>query len=454
MGVRCYQRSRKSCTLIFMSMKFQISESQRKEIQGFYNSNKGNIAIVELLSLNENYAIFLDMLIDIKNKKMIGNVWESMDNFKLFFNDSNTILGEEQSLIRNQINSLVIVEGSMDLMVLKQQYILMNEQVMDWLKSKAQQAGSAISGAVSDAGDWVKEKGSEAIAGVKKFGSTVVQGMKDLGKSISQFDLSKALEIVGKGVLYLARSLRSALYHPVGMVLDAILVASGIGKAAQFVLWAIVVALDVYELSTGDYEKKDETFGTRLLYTGVDILGLIFAGVAAKGARGLVGAFIRKFGSSTQGIKKGLQESPAILSTLTKMKEAVSAAPAKLREAQAWLVKKSPKIGNWLGGIIGGAAKIFEKIITFIGEVTIGAGKGALKVASVPGKVVKKGSEKIAKAVGAGKETIAKVGSGVQAGFNVGGVNYGLEKYGQRKAAQELQGINIANAEFDFESSL
>lgn len=437
-----------------MSMKFQISESQRKEIQGFYNSNKGNIAIVELLSLNENYAIFLDMLIDIKNKKMIGNVWESMDNFKLFFNDSNTILGEEQSLIRNQINSLVIVEGSMDLMVLKQQYILMNEQVMDWLKSKAQQAGSAISGAVSDAGDWVKEKGSEAIAGVKKFGSTVVQGMKDLGKSISQFDLSKALEIVGKGVLYLARSLRSALYHPVGMVLDAILVASGIGKAAQFVLWAIVVALDVYELSTGDYEKKDETFGTRLLYTGVDILGLIFAGVAAKGARGLVGAFIRKFGSSTQGIKKGLQESPAILSTLTKMKEAVSAAPAKLREAQAWLVKKSPKIGNWLGGIIGGAAKIFEKIITFIGEVTIGAGKGALKVASVPGKVVKKGSEKIAKAVGAGKETIAKVGSGVQAGFNVGGVNYGLEKYGQRKAAQELQGINIANAEFDFESSL
>ena len=109
MGVRCYQRSRKSCTLIFMSMKFQISESQRKEIQGFYNSNKGNIAIVELLSLNENYAIFLDMLIDIKNKKMIGNVWESMDNFKLFFNDSNTILGEEQSLIRNQINSLVLL---------------------------------------------------------------------------------------------------------------------------------------------------------------------------------------------------------------------------------------------------------------------------------------------------------------------------------------------------------
>jgi hypothetical protein len=50
-------------------MKFQISESQRKEIQGFYNSNKGNIAIVELLSLNENYAIFLDML------ETFGKVW-------------------------------------------------------------------------------------------------------------------------------------------------------------------------------------------------------------------------------------------------------------------------------------------------------------------------------------------------------------------------------------------
>lgn len=435
-------------------MKLQISESQKNEIYSFYNANRYNIAIVELLSLNENYAIFLDMLIDIKNRKLIGNVWESFDNFKLFFNDTNTILSEELSLVRNEINSFVIVEGTMDLMVLKQQYILMNEQVMDWIKSKAKQAGSAISGAVGDAADWAKEKGSEAISGVKKFGSTVAQGMKDLGKSISQFDLSKAMEIVGKGVLYLARSLRSALYHPVGMVLDAILVASGIGKSAQFVLWAIVVALDIYELSTGDYEKKDETFGTRLLFTGVDILGLVFAGAAAKGAQTAVGTFIRKFGSTTQGIKKGLQESPAILSTLTKMKEAVSAAPAKLREAQAWLVQKSPKIGNWMSGIIGGAAKIFEKIITFIGEVTIGAGKGALKVASVPGKVVKKGSEKIAKAVGAGKETIAKVGSGAQAGFNVGGVNYGLERYGQRKAAQELQGINIANAEFDFESSL
>ena len=435
-------------------MKLHISESQKNEIYSFYNANRDDIAIVELLSLNENYAIFLDMLIDIKNRKLIGNVWESFDNFKLFFNDTNTILSEELSIVRNEINSFVIAEGTMDLMVLKQQYILMNEQVLDWIKSKAKQAGSAISGAVSDAGDWVKEKGSEAISGVKKFGSTVLQGMKDLGKSISQFDLSKAMEIVGKGVLYLARSLRSALYHPVGMILDAILVASGIGKAAQFVLWAIVVALDIYELSTGDYEKKDETFGTRLLFTGVDILGLVFAGAVAKGAQNAVGAFIRKFGSTTQGIKKGIQESPAILSTLTKMKEAVSAAPAKLREAQAWLVQKSPKIGNWMSGIIGGASKIFEKIITFIGEVTIGAGKGALKVASVPGKVVKKGSEKIAKAVGAGKETVAKVGSGAQAGFNVGGVNYGLERYGQRKAAQELQGLNIANAEFDFESSL
>lgn len=435
-------------------MKFNITESQRQEIHGFYNANKGNIAIVEALSLKENYVIFLDMLIDVKNKKVIGNVWESFDNFKLFFNDSNTILSEELSIIRNDINSFVIAESTMDLLVLKQQYILMNEQVMDWIKSKAQQAGTAISGAASDAKQWAKEKGSEAISGAKQFGSTVVQGMKELGKSISQLDLSKAMEIVGKGVVYLARSLRKSLYHPVGMILDAILVASGIGKAAQFVLWAIVVALDIYELSTGDYENKEDSFGTRLLFLGVDLLGLVFAGAAAKAGKGVVGSFIRKFGTSVEGMKKGIQESPAILSTLTKMKEAVAAAPVKLREAQAYLVQKNPKIGNWVGGIIGGAAKVFEKIITFIGEVTIGVGKGALKVASVPGKVVKKGSEKIAKAVGAGKETVAKVGSGAQAGFNVGGVNYGLERYGQRKANKQLQNINLASAEIDFESSL
>lgn len=450
MGVRCYQRSRKSCTLIFMSMKFQISESQRKEIQGFYNSNKGNIAIVELLSLNENYAIFLDMLIDIKNKKMIGNVWESMDNFKLFFNDSNTILGEEQSLIRNQINSLVIVEGSMDLMVLKQQYILMNEQVMDWLKS----AGQSVSNVAGDVWDYAKEKGSEAVKGVKKFANDAWEGTKEFVGKVSDLALQQAFALLKKGTLYLARSIRSGLYHPGGMILDAILIATGIGKAAQFILWGIVVALDIYELTTGNYENKDETFGTRLLFTGVDLLGLVFAGAAAGTARTAVTGFIKRFGSSVQGISKGVKESPAILSILTKMKQAVSAAPTKLREAQSWIMTKNPTIGKWIGDILGGAAKIFEKIITFIGQVTIGTGKAALKVVSAPGKIVQKGSEKLARGVGVGKQTAQKIGAGGQAAVNVGGVNYGLERYGQMKAADQLQGINLASAEFDFESSL
>jgi hypothetical protein len=215
-----------------------------------------------------------------------------------------------------------------------------------------------------------------------------------------------------------------------------------------------VVALDIYELTTGNYENKDETFGTRLLFTGVDLLGLVFAGVAAGTARTAVTGFIKKFGSSVQGISKGIKESPVILSILTKMKQAVSAAPTKLREAQSWIMTKNPTIGNWIGGILGSAAKIFEKIITFIGQVTIGTGKAALKVVSAPGKIVQKGSEKLARGVGVGKQTAQKIGAGGQAAVNVGGVNYGLERYGQMKAADQLQGINLASAEFDFESSL
>lgn len=393
-------------------MSLVISEQNRRDIMNLYNQYRKDIAIPQALSLNENYAIFLDELYDIKNVIHIGNIWESLDNFKLFFNDSSDSLNEELMSIKRDINSLVLAEGVEDLSSLKYEFIQMNEQVMDWIGSKAKQFGN-----------WAAEKGNEVVQGVKQTYQTVKKGIGDAVNAISQIDLSKAFQIVGKGVLFLARKLRDALYHPVGMILDAILVASGIGKAAQFVVWAIVVILDIYELASGDYNQEEGGFYGKLLYLGVDLIGLIFAGVAAKSAKGVVGAFIKRFGKSAEAMKQGVQQTPAIKGILTQMGSAISGAPKYIQSASEYVMKKSPKIGGWMSGIMGKVGGFLKKIGDFISYLTVGTVNAAQKVVAAPGKVVTKAAQKL----GVGAEKAAKAGAATTAGATTAGLSFATD---------------------------
>ena len=95
------------------------------------------------------------------------------------------------------------------------------------------------------------------------------------------------LKLLFHGVKFVIRKLKQALYTNVGMVVDAILVATGIGKAAPFVVWALIVALDIYEMSSGDYspEKKEMTKLQLFIDLGVDILSMVFTGAVGKSTR-------------------------------------------------------------------------------------------------------------------------------------------------------------------------
>lgn len=419
-------------------MSLVISEQLRREILTLHGQYKKHIAITQALSLNENYVIFLDELYDLKNKVHLGNVWESLDNFKLFFNDSTSDLNEDFKIIRNQVNSLVLAEGINDLSYLKYEFIQMNEQLMDWAKQKARQFGN-----------WASEKGKEAVSGMKQTYQTVKKGVQDAGEAISKADLSQAFQIIGKGVVYLAKRLRDALYNPVGMILDAILVASGIGKAAQFVIWAIVVILDVYELATGDYKEEDGGFYGKLMFLGVDLIGLIFAGVAAKGAKNAVGAFIRRFGKSAETMKSGIAQSPAMKEILSKMGSTVSSAPKYLQSASEYLMKKSPKIGGWVSGILSKVGGFLKKITDFISYLTVGTFKAGQKIVTAPGKLVTKTAQKL----GVGSEKAMKAGAMTTAGTISTGLAFGFDTP-KPEAVPELSGDIFASTERDFSQGL
>jgi hypothetical protein len=198
---------------------------------------------------------------------------------------------------------------------------------------------------------WIKQKGSDAIKGVGEFIDKSAKGMGDFVKNISKGDFAKAFSIIGKGVLYIARSIRSAMYHPVGLVLDAILVATGIGKSVQWIPWAIIVALDVAEL-TGmvETEDKDLPLGLRLLFFGTDILGLVLAGGVAKAARTLITTSLRG-AKTTQQMAKIVAKTPGLKSIIQKIGGALGSVSGKMNQAVSFLSKKFPKAADFIKSI-------------------------------------------------------------------------------------------------------
>ena len=386
----------------------------RKTLTENINEDSG-IVITDWLSPDESYVIFLDELYDIKNKKFIGNVWENFDNFKTFlkhsFEVSTTVPQDIKESVLDTISKLVISESKQNITHLKpifKQY--MNEGLWDKIKSVG-----------SDVTDWVKKTGDETVNGVKDFVKTAYSGGKKLVSAISDGDWSQVMSLIGQGALYVARKIRSALYTPVGMILDAILVATGIGKAAQFVIWGIVVALDIYELVSGDYEDKSESFLVKLLFTGIDMIGLVFAGAAAKSGKSVVSSVLKQFGKTTEGLAKAAKSSTVFKSLLESMGSAAKGATSVMGKVSSFLQKNSPTIYKWFSGIIGGLGKIANKIATSV-ESVLG---GAMKVAGKPGEAVKK-------VLGGGR-----LGKGGQAALNTTALVGGIGVYGQHKQGEQ-----------------
>jgi hypothetical protein len=391
-----------------------MNYDNRKTLTENVNTDS-SIIITDWLSPDEKFVIFLDELYDITNKKLIGNIWENFDNFKFFlkhsFEVSKTIPQDIRESVLDSISKLVISESKQNITHLKPMFKgCLNEGWMDDIKN------------------WGSKTLDASIKGVKDFAIKSYEGGAALVDNISKGEWSEVFNLIKKGSLYVARKLREALYSPVGLILDAILIATGIGKAAQFVVWGIVVALDVYELVSGDYEDKEESFLVRMLFTGIDIIGLVFAGVAAKAGKGVIANILRKFGTSTKGLSNAAKSSPVFKSLLEKMMVAAKGASSVMGKVGSYLQKSSPTLYKWFSSILGGLGKIINKIVTSIESVL----SGTMKAVSKPGQVVKK-------ALGGGR-----VGKGGQAALNTTALVGGIGVYGQHKeTGQENELINV-----------
>jgi hypothetical protein len=357
-----------------MVRKIQLTESDKKEILNLHSKKETflieEVVFVDWVSPDNKYVVFMDQLIEIDTKRNLGDIWKNSDNLFLFLehvyrtSKLSPIIKEETSQF---LSKRLLTESRIDLSPVKhivKQHLKEGFWGDVWDGTKK---------GVSAAAGWVKDTAVSTVTGIT---DTVVsgakglwQGIKDAGVAISKGDFLEVLKIIGRGYLWVGRKIRQAAYSTVGMIIDAILVATapataGGGKVVQMIVWAIVVAVDIYELVSGDYEDPKEPMWLRILMFGCDILGLVFAGVAAKAARAAIkGALIGV--REVDDVARVVVKNPTIMGMLKNIVSAVKDLPSTLSAA----AKKMGTGGFWgslFSKALSGVGNFIKKILDSI----------------------------------------------------------------------------------------
>lgn len=337
--------------------KLVITESEKKSIlqkHGVDSLIFEDAVILDMMSPDEKYVIFMDNLIEIETKKNLGDIWKNSDNLFLFFEHSYSVSNISKQIkehAKSVFSNRLINESSIDLTPMKPYFkkLFLTEWNF-WDNTYV--------------GEFLKKTGQETVKGVSDFISQGYEGLKKFGIAISKGEWNEVVKLLAAGPKWIARKIRQAVYSPVGMIIDAILIATEIGKVPQAVVWAIVVMLDIYELVTGDYEHPNEPMWLRILFMGVDVLGLVLAGVAAKAGRVLIeGSLAGAKTAEQMGVN--IAKSPKMIELLKNMVSALKDLPSKLSSVSKSLAKNKTW-GGFVSKALNGVGKFVQKILDSI----------------------------------------------------------------------------------------
>lgn len=322
-----------------MGQKLVITEDERNNIRNMYNPHPKRDYVFEcMITVDGRYLIFQDEVYDNVEQKNIGNIWESIEKFKIIFKNVQ-IEDSDYMIVRENIMSIPIVESQDNL------YGLRNYLIQE--------------GFFNDT--WVGRELKKTGQGISNFATTSWEGAKKFGVAVSQGKWAEILNLLGKGAVFILRSLKDALYSSVGMVVDAILVATGIGKTGQWIPWALVLGLDVYQMISNDWPEEDSNspMWSKWLTIGFDVLGLTMAGAVAKSAKVAAKPLIDAANNPTL-MMKILEKSPNLKTLLTTMVTKIKNVPNYINKAIVLIGKKMPSIGKFLSSIIGKLSTIIK----------------------------------------------------------------------------------------------
>lgn len=397
-----------------MSKLIYISESEKREILTKHNSLSYSEFVFECdMTLDGRFLIFKDEIFDLRDNKLIGNVFESIENLKYLIQNTDipNVFEKENSFLieaKNLLKTNFIVEGIQDMNTLRKELLRKKTFFNDTKKRLQESSPSEI----------LKEQG--------------------------------IMSFLGDAALSIARKVKEWLWSASGMMLDAFLVASGIGKSLQWIPWAIAFVLDVYQWSTNDYgsdtEFKESSTFWKILTLGFEVLGMLSAGPVALAAKRLFGPVkaLKTEGQISQWVAKN----PQAKQIITNISNLLGKVPERVNGISKMFSNKFPKLANWISGVIKGIGGWITKISEFLGRILKTTGR----VLSAPGKVAANVGKRVQTAVGTSKNIGAGLQSAVNTGMVIGGINLasqGAQSYAQKKEDDEINTIiNDTNADY------
>ena len=314
--------------------RLTITESDRNQILSKHTNqipkDLNDVVVTDWLSPDEKYVIFLDELYDLENKTKLGDIWKSPDNLILFLEHSFRVSKLRRDIKEHAseiLNKKLLSESVNDLTDMK-------SLVKEFLMTEDFWNDTWVGKGLGYAGKFIKDTAVDTVKGVGNFFKDLGKGTYNTVSAAMRGDWGEVWNLMKQGTKWLARKIRQAVYSPVGIIIDTILIATEIGKIPQAVVWAIVVSLDIYEFVTGDYEHKDEPMWLRIVFFLIDILGLVTAGIAAKGARSAVAGF-RELGAFERSVAK----SSTLKEILTKCLQGLKNLPSELSKIGSMLSK-------------------------------------------------------------------------------------------------------------------
>lgn len=318
-----------------------ISENEKTNIiSKYYNNNIKRDYIFELCStVDGRYIIVKDDVFDFKTQTNLGNLWETIDVFKTIFKNVKVDTdSSEYQTIKENILSIPLLETNDSLKHIK-------SFLLEWSFWDDTWLGSNL------------KKDAESVK------DTFIQGwegLKQFGINLPQSDWKDILTQLFKGVKWVVRKLKNALYSNTGMIVDGILVATGIGIGVQKVAWGLVVALDIYQIATGDFPEEDidSPWWWKYLELGLDVLSFTFTGSVGKIAKNSLEP-IKNMKPAL--IPKFINKSPKLKNILENISSKLKEVPSLLNKIKNMISKKFPKGGQFIDDALSKFGKIIGK---------------------------------------------------------------------------------------------
>lgn len=335
-----------------------VSEIEKNRIRNLYDSPiviNNSYTFENHITIDGRFYIFEDEVFDFKNGEYLGNVF-SLKNIKKIFNE---VVVEQHDVLFEEIsNFLKFAEKN----IINES--LIRDEITDYVINQR---------------DIISEQ--------------KIKNPSTIGTKI------------GEWFLKITRWIKKKLWTIGGMALDAALAVTQIGKVVQWIPWALVLALDVYQITSGNYgtdiEFKESSPLMKAITIGCEILGMMTTGVVAKSALKVFKP-ISKI-KNTEQIAKWISINKPAQGILSRIHGLLSSVGSKFNEAIVWFSQKFPKLSkflsgltnslskilNWIGELFKIPGKIGEKIGTVIGGQTMGqAGKAAASTAAFAGGII------------------------------------------------------------------